>query len=188
MTGSGSDVDDVVTVADAVSYTRGRLTDDTETQNLVTDALAAVRKYCGWHVAPVHTAEGFVLDGMGGHILSLPTMQLLDLIAVTDDDVILDPDTELDWSELGLVVKKSGARWSKRYGSIRVTMTHGFAQVPGDWRAAVLRIVDRAAVTVGVPGDAAGAGPYSISVSAPGSAIPPEMYPDLEPYKLRGVW
>jgi hypothetical protein len=98
-------------------------------------ALAAARRYCGWVVTPPETVT-LLADGPGGRVLSLPTMQLTTVTAITEDDVALDV-ADLRWSvNRGLVYKKSGRCWTCNAGGLEVTMTHGYATAP-DFEAAV---------------------------------------------------
>lgn len=137
-----------LTAQDVEDYTKGRLPEDEpETERLLNAALAAARRYCGWHVTPVKTDDEITLDGPGSFQLSLPTLHLVELTAVTEDGTALDV-ADLHSSPLGLVRKKSGACWSRNLGGITVKMKHGFSEAP-DWQAAVLEIVDRTAAQVG---------------------------------------
>lgn len=134
--------------ADVEQYTKGRLAaSDPETARLLDAALKAVRRYCGWHVTPVRTDTGLVVDGPGGRLLSLPTLQLVELVAITEDGNALDV-ADLHYSAAGLVRKKSGRSWSHRYGALSVTMRHGFDEA-SDWQSAVLELVDRMSAAVG---------------------------------------
>lgn len=93
-------------------------------------ACAALRMYCGWHVAPVIT-EDVLLDGPGAFELMLPTMRLMDLASVTESGVAI---TDPEWSAKGMV-RKGGSwatRWTNRYRSITATMTHGYDSCPDD--------------------------------------------------------
>jgi hypothetical protein len=129
--------------ADAETFTGGRLPDDEVTQGLVDAALAAARRYCGWPVSPVVTGVTLVVDGPGGRVLSLPTLNLITLTSITENGEVLDV-TKLDVSRRkGTVEKYPYGWWTRRAGGITVTMTHGFAEVEAaDWRRAVLRLVD----------------------------------------------
>lgn len=132
-----------LTAADLETYTGGRLdASDSTTQDLVTAALAAARRYCGWSVSPV-VSTPLVVDGPGGRVLSLPTRNLLAVTAVSEHGVALDV-TKLDVSRRkGTVVKHPCGHWSHRNGSISVTMVHGFTEnEAADWRRAVLRLAD----------------------------------------------
>lgn len=87
-------------------------------------ARSVARRFCGWHVTPVQE-EVVTLDGPGSALLVLPTLRLVELTAVVEDGVTLDV-ADLFVSAQGLVRKKSGVWWSRNYGAIVVTMTHGF--------------------------------------------------------------
>lgn len=140
-----------LTVADVELFTKGRLlASSPETVRALARAYAAVRNYCGWHVSPSRAADVKILDGPGGRLLSLPTLQLTALTAVLEDGVTLNV-ADLRWGANGLVRKKSGACWSRYYGSIVVTMTHGYDIAP-DFNQAVLEAVDRATLKVGTGG------------------------------------
>lgn len=138
-----------LTAEDVESYTQGRLEDDDQTVILLAAALGAARRYCGWHVTPLHTDEEVVLDGPGTPLLVLPTLKLVELTALTEDGV----DVDLDYvaaSSRGLCRKKNGYpltwpagyRWTGEYNGITATMTHGYTDAP-DWQSAVLSLIDR---------------------------------------------
>lgn len=136
------DSDGELTPGDVEDATKGRLSaTDPNTARLLASVLAAARRYCGWHVTPVRAAEAITVDGSASATLVLPTLRMTALTSVTEDGSAVDMST-LAWSARGLVRKKSGARWSGKFRSIDVTMTHGFDDAP-DWQAAVLAMVDR---------------------------------------------
>lgn len=98
-------------------------------------ALAAVRRYCGWHVTPEQDDE-LTLDGPGSTRLFLPTLHLVGVTALTEDGVTVDV-ADLRWSTAkGVVRKVSGTCWTGRYNGIVTTITHGFDDAP-DFDAAV---------------------------------------------------
>lgn len=131
-----------LTPEDVATFTKGRLdADDDATAMLLAIAVAAARRYCGWHVTPVRTEDALTVDGPGSAMLVLPTLRMTALTSVTEDGAPVDLST-LVWSARGLVRKKSGTGWSDKFGSIEVKMSHGFAEAP-DWQAAVLSMVDR---------------------------------------------
>jgi hypothetical protein len=98
-------------------------------------ALAAARRYCGWHVTPAVT-ETITVDGPGGRVVSLPTMHLNELTEVIEDGVTLNVADLAPSVTVGTVRKRSGARWTSELGGITVTMTHGHDVAP-DFDAAV---------------------------------------------------
>lgn len=131
-----------LTAADVSTFTGGRLPNDSNTQALLDSALAAARRYCGWTVSPVATVT-LTIDGPGGRVLSLPTLRLNSLSAVTEIGVALDV-SKLDVSKTkGTVEKFPYGYWTSRAGAITVTMTHGYTESEAaDWRRAILRLVD----------------------------------------------
>lgn len=127
-------------------------------------AEAAVRAYCGWHIAPIIT-EDLVLDGSGTRTLFVKTMRLLDVTAGTSDGVVLDPLT-LEWSESGFV--RSTSVWPDKLRSVRLSVMHGFEVVP-DVAEIVQAMAARAAsAPSGVVREQAGAVSVSNSLTAPG--------------------
>lgn len=134
---------EAVTVDDVVAYTSGRLEDDDNTEALLARALAAARRYCGWHVTPQREDKDVVVDGPGSGLLVLPTAHLVDLKTVAEDGVDVDVETALKWSQSGLVRKTTGGWWTANYGGVVVTMIHGYDDGAGDFVTAVLEAVDQ---------------------------------------------
>ena len=87
-------------------------------------ASAAVRSYCGWHIAPSIT-ETVTVDGSGGSVLLLPTLRLTNLADVVNDG---QPVSDPEWSVNGLVRGK----WTSKFRGITLTMTHGYDEPPPD--------------------------------------------------------
>lgn len=105
-------------------------------------ALAAVRSYCGWHIAPSQT-DDLVLDGSGLPVLALPTLHLTGVADVVDDETELDPDDDdYRWSESGYLVKACGS-WSCQLRSVTLTITHGYPILPDEIRAVVMAAASR---------------------------------------------
>lgn len=152
--------------ADLDAFTQGRLADgDDETEVALAAAVRAARTYCGWHVAPLRTAQVVTIDGPESRLLVLPTLRLTELTALVEDGVTLDVDT-LEWSSRGLVRKPGRGCWSGRFGGITVTMSHGFADAE-DWQAAVLSFADRSSLALaGVDGRPNVVGPFQWPTAA----------------------
>ncbi len=85
-------------------------------------AHGSVRRFCGWHVAPIIT-ETLTLDGSGGTDLLLPSLRVVSLVSVSNDgqDVTADVDT----SRAGMLRLQSG-RWTTRFGRVTVQLEHGY--------------------------------------------------------------
>lgn len=120
-------------------------------------ACAAVRSYCGWHIAPSVT-EDVVVDGSGGMVQFLPTLHLTDVQAVTNNGVaVVDPE----WSAAGMM-RNGGSWWTPRWRGVKATISHGYQSCPEE----IVGIVASAA-SAGVTGQPrqAQAGSFSITPS-----------------------
>jgi hypothetical protein len=183
-----------LTPDDVAQYTSGRLAaDNAETQRLLSAGLTAARRYCGWHVTRLidenddFTPDEVTLDGPGSTLLVLPTLRLVELVSVTEDGVDLDIDTDLRVSARGLVRKRSGACWSWHYGSITVTMDHGFEDAD-DFNAAVLSFVDRSSLAA-TGGRLNAVGPFLYATETMATASPFSVVERalLEQYRLESA-
>ena len=137
------DIPPLESPAQVEAYTKGKIKAD---DLRVADALAAVsrsiRRRAGWHITPVVTGHTLALDGPGGVVLSLPTLKLVALTSITDDEtVLLGTDLRVSLST-GLVKKRDGGTWSAEYGAIAVTMDHGEEDAP-DLANLALKLVAR---------------------------------------------
>ena len=87
-------------------------------------ALAAVRAYCGWHVAPVITST-VTLDGPSGGLLMLPSLRVVNVGEVLNDGALVDSP---EWSEAGMI----RGRWTSKFRGVQVTFDHGYEDFPGE--------------------------------------------------------
>lgn len=127
-------------------------------------AEAVVRKYCGWHVAPV-IIEDLILDGTGTASLFIKSLRVVNVLAAEVDGTVLDPAT-LEWSEAGYL-RIPGA-WPDKLRAVKLTVEHGFDDVP-DVAAIVRAIAARASASpTGVVREQAGAVSIGFSLTAPG--------------------
>lgn len=160
-----------LTPLDVENYTQGRLhRDDPETVRVLAAALGAARRYCGWHVTPVLPSVPVTIDGPGSPLLVLPTLRLVAITALAEDDTTIDLST-VTWSSRGLVRKKTRGCWTCEYGGITATITHGFDDAEA-WQSAVLSLIDRWS-QLPSGGDARVIGPfqYDTTREAAGSAF-----------------
>lgn len=109
-------------------------------------AQGAVRRFCGWHVAPIVT-ETLRVDAYGGRILELPSKRVTAISSISVDGK--DLAGQFDWSEAGTVKLRSGC-WPDAPGSVRVVLTHGWESedVP-EVAALILTVARRAATSPG---------------------------------------
>lgn len=128
---------DFAEVPDLTAYRDG------EDEAIVRQAQAAVRRYCGWHIAPDYT-QTLTLDGPGGRHLWLPSLHVNDVTSVTNEGAEVDLVDGVDWSKTGYLELRSGC-WTRRPRQIVVTLDHGFAEIPDELVEIVVSIASRAA-------------------------------------------
>lgn len=147
---------------------------------------SAIRRECGWHVAPVLTGHSLTVDGSGASVQMLPTLRLLALNAIAQDGVVLDP-AAVEWSENGYL--RNGGRWTRRARGLVVSIDHGYEldEVPELVKLAMgvaLRSLHLAAVPGGGGLRQIGTGPFSATF-APGELDDDELG-KLAPFRIGG--
>jgi hypothetical protein len=108
-------------------------------------ACAAVRAYCGWHIAPVYE-DTLVIDGSGASVIDLPTLRLVNVTSVVEDGVE-QAITSANWSRTGYLWR--AAPWTRSLNGLSVTLEHGYDECPGE----ILGVL-REAASRGVAGSA----------------------------------
>lgn len=143
-------------------------------QAYVDGVSAAIRSYCGWHVAPV-VEETLVVDGHGDSILNLPTLRIvsLDRVMVLGLEI---PDVE--WSQDGIL----RGYWPDIFRSIEITLTHGFEQAD-DLVGVAMDVLARA-VNSELGGAAETIGPFSFGPSQGGFSFYAHELQVLDRYRL----
>lgn len=108
--------------------------------DLLNEAEALVRAYCGWHIAPARD-EVVTVESIGGPALVVPSLQVGTVHSITIEGELL---TEDDYVVLphGVLMHRGG-NWP--VGVAEVSMNHGFSAVPE--LAGVIRSVAARAVT-----------------------------------------
>lgn len=103
---------------------------------LAARAVAAIRDYCGWHVAPV-LQETVTVESDGSGVVFLPTLRVVSVDAVEVDGVPVTV-ARRDWSQYGWL------RVSAEVGvPVAVTLTHGY-DVTESLKAAALTLAQAA--------------------------------------------
>jgi hypothetical protein len=129
-------------------------------------AIAAIRAYCGWHIAPSVT-ETVTVDGPGTGALLLPTLHLTALGVVNNDGTDVE---DCQWSDRGVVRRPSGTTacgWTTKLRGIQANITHGYDVWPGE----VLGIAKAmASQGIGSLGARITSGPHSIDLTAEAQA------------------
>lgn len=97
--------------------------------SVVESACEAVRDAAGWHIAP-SMAETFVVDGHGGHVVTVPTRRLTSIVEVRDmlPEV---PRVLSGWrkNRAGLVTLQPSC-WPEGLEAIEIDATHGYDTCP----------------------------------------------------------
>lgn len=151
-------VADFVTASDLTDYRAG------DPDTLLRQAQAAIRRYCGWHIAPEVT-ETITLDGSGSRSLWLPSLYVTDIASVTVEGIVKDVD-DYDWSTNGYVSSRFGT-WSIRPRQIVVEFTHGYDDIPDDLIGVAVAMAGRAAASPAGPKRQT-VGPFSVEWDSPG--------------------
>lgn len=108
-------------------------------------AVAAVRSYCRWHIAPVVT-ETVSVQGSGAGTLILPTLRLTGVASVTDDLGVAADLTLAKWSTAGVI---QSTYWWSAWRKFTVVFTHGYDALPADVRGVILSLADAGTSGVG---------------------------------------
>lgn len=174
---------DLISVTDFDAATGGSYSGDPKVAPAIKAASAAIRAYCGWHVAPVLECS-IVLDGEAGDIW-LPTCALVSVDSAEVDGAEVDVIGHNRRGRVRLASKTFGL------GNVAVEYKAGFdVAVCTDLLdvAAKRAIAAVAMTTYGVAQESAGGVSISYSSSAlsdkGGAFLPPEVQAALAAYKL----
>lgn len=200
LTGWGYEVDElgeILTIDEFNAMTGGRYTGDQRIQPLLNAATAAVRNYCGWHVAPSEAcfvsarAHDLRMIYSGSDvIIQLPAMFVSAVDAVTVGGVEAE-----DFSiETNGLLRLYDCCVPSRKTVITVSYTAG---LPEELAGAVMelighRVTHGLAQSYGVQSEAAGGVSITYSAnwinSAWVTALPDDNREVLTPYRLQGVF
>ena len=174
-------VPSIITVAEFKALCPGLSSTDTEIQAALDVVSAAIRDYCGWHVAPslqcTFTGEG------EGRLLVLPAMGVT---AVSSLEVEGVSATEYEWTAAGMLRLVSSA-FPDKWRSVECVYNAGFeagaigqvvAQIASNALAAAPGVANERAGNVSITYNQTGAGITG------GVSLLPRDYALLAPYKL----
>lgn len=175
-----------LTPQDLSSYSKGRLdAQDSGTQDALAAALSAARRFCRWHVTGSRT-ETLTLDGPGSPLLALPTQHVDSIAQILEKGVEIPAGLYL-FSKAGKVRKASGAKWSRRYSAVVITLTHGWDDAP-EFNRAVLSAADRLSLaTSGGRRTKVGPFEYAPEAAGAGSMFSAEEQAALSQYRIEGA-
>jgi len=121
----------LATVGELETHLQRTFDDQGQAEQALVLASGAVRAFCGWELARENTT--FQVDGQGSNILTLPTLELIDVTDIRIDGVsqALDlPVTDygrITWWRKGQLFRHAG--WPAR-AVIEVDCLHGYDPIP----------------------------------------------------------
>lgn len=147
----------LATATDFATYGRRSLSaSDTATvEQLIAGASRRIRKFCGWHIWPVHVDEQLIVEGGGSRLLVLPTLALTSVSEVLEDyagAAELVDATAYRRSRAGMLRRIDGGVWLGDFYEYAVTCTHGLEDnpdAPVDGSAAPEELRDMVCAIVG---------------------------------------
>lgn len=135
-------------------------------------AVAEVRAFCGWHIAPSRT-DTVTVKGSGSVVI-LPSLYVTDVASVATAEATVT-DLML-WYPNGVIEARYSPYWGWAALGATVTFTHGYDVCPADVRAAVLSLAKGS-----TPGGTVRVG--QISVTSPTEPGLGSMQARLQPYR-----
>ncbi|QOP64244.1 head-to-tail adaptor [Microbacterium phage Quenya] len=125
------------TPAELSAHTKGAISPTDERSQLILDgATEAIRRYCGWNIAPAEDVTA-TLDG-GGSVLYLPSLKVNSVASVLVDGA---PVTDFEWSRrTGNLRRRGGGHFPETWGGVVVAFNSGYAAVPADLKEVVLQV------------------------------------------------
>lgn len=177
------------TPAELSAYTKGLISPTDERAQLVLDgATEAIRRYCGWNIAPAESVTA-TLDG-GGRELYLPSLKVNSITSLTADGVAQQV-TDFEWSRIsGNLRHKGGCGYfPERWGGYVVVFNSGYEAVPADLKQIVLQVSAMALSSpTGATREQAGQVSMQWATTAPGVAgglsLLDRDYAAIAPYVL----
>jgi len=162
--------------------------DETDGELYLRLASGEVRGATGLLFDPV-TDDTVRLSGKGSRILLLPEAPVSDVTAVVENAGSATPTTLLldvfDWDEHGVLERIDGGVFVRRRRFYSVTYDHGFAVVPDEVKAVVLRLAGRAITNPeGMRQESLGRYSYTLAGEQAGVGFYAPDLVDLEPYLL----
>lgn len=189
----------ILTVAEFNTATANKYAGDVRIEPNINAANAAVRNYCGWHIAPALacTLTERVLNGNGrikragpDVLIQLPATFVSAASSVTVDGTPFD---DYDLAPNG-ILRLFDAGWMTRKTQVVVTYTAGLSDAMLDGLKELItgRVIHALAQPYGVQSESAGGVSITYSASwaasASSTALPDDNRATLDAYRVRGVF
>lgn len=182
-------IPDIMTVAEFNAATANRFSADPMLPTTLAAAQAAIRDYCGWHVAPSATC---IASSWGGtRVLHLPFRAVSSITKVEENGIELPPTAyALDPRGLGEVYRRGGYFWcGLGWNTITVTAKAGYdlAAAPMLAQALVQLVSSSMAGPLGVKEEHAGQVGITYANAGAGVMLTPQVCACLDPYRVEEV-
>lgn len=182
-------IPDIITVAEFNQLTANRFAADPMLSTTISAASAAIRDYCGWHVAPAATCIAGCYGG--SRLLHLPFRAVSSITKIEENGVELDPSTyALDPRGLGEIARKGGFFWcGLGWNTITVTAVAGYdlTAVPMLTQAVVQLVSSAMAGPLGVKEEHAGQVGITYANAGGGVTMTSAVCACLAPYRVEEV-
>jgi hypothetical protein len=130
-------MDPLATVSELEIYLGRTLDDQVQAEAALTLASGAVRAYCGWDLS--FQAETMHFEGAKNSLITLPTLELLNIIETRADGIILDPaEYPINYSRKGQVWGCWGYRTQYEFD-----VEHGYDPVPDVLKLVTMDLTQR---------------------------------------------
>ncbi|QBP29672.1 head-to-tail adaptor [Mycobacterium phage Typha] len=160
-----------------------KLEDGEDAEFFLAAAEAAVRDYCGWHLAPSRTVTERVPLGERGLIV-LKTMHLTAVTSVVVNGEELDPE-DYDWEACGVITRTRPSWPNSPRPKATVTFTHGYTDCPPNVAMVVLELASLAKEMPASPAKDVYAGPFRMSLANQlGNSLNPDQKSRLANYRV----
>lgn len=191
---------DIITAEEFANYTNGRFsTTDARIVPNIASASAAIRNFCGWHIAPslrcamTYNVRDLRDAFVGGDLLiQLPTTFATEIYEITIDDEVVS-NNDIDFNIGNGLVKVFDVGAPGKRSKIYIEYAAGFigTAVPVVKEICASCVVHALTNTYGVNSEAAGgvSVSYNSNLTASGStSLTANARAILDPYKVRGVF
>lgn len=170
--------------------TAGKYASDTRLSAVLAAASAAVRNYCGWHLAPSLACEYRADSLHTGHTVQLPSRYVSSVESVAVNGEVLPPSAYV--LKPGGRILLRGKPRREGWNDIVVLYNAGLPSVPAEIAGVVATVAMHAlASSGGIQSESAGGESVTYAsswLSGSATSLPTNEQDALSPYVVKGVW